>query len=527
MVKRIVVSLSCALLSLGAARGQSPTFHADVAPIIYQNCAECHRKGEIGPMPFTTYEEVSNYGAFIAHVTSTGYMPPWTPDSEYTSFIGERFLTQNEIDLLATWYEAGMPEGNPKENPGLPEFPKGSQIGEPDLVITMPEPYVHGGDMTDQYQVFILETGVTEEKFIEAVEIRPGNTEIAHHCILAYTEKESSIIAAEALDKADPDIGYESFGDHGVPVDDFTFGGWTPGMTIKPYPPFIGKRISPDGRFLMQMHYGPNAIEHTDLTEVNLFFSEKPVQRKVKLDMMLPGSLTQPFVIPANQVKTFHGRKSYAQDISVISVSPHCHLLGQTWLSYAVSADLNDTIPLVSVPEYDFNWQGQYTFSKMKHIPAGYVIHTFCKYDNTGNNPLNPNDPPKMVTWGEGTNDEMFLYALEYVDYLPGDDHINMNDLTQNEFLDFDEDYLFPVWPDSASVNDKVNLAFYLNKRASVTFDFMNVRGEVLVSRNLNGELSEGVHWEGFDLACPQGTYFLRMKTSTGSDERIRIEVTG
>tara|TARA_B110000503_G_scaffold140804_1_gene232640 strand:- start:2248 stop:3684 length:1437 start_codon:yes stop_codon:yes gene_type:complete len=477
-------------------------------------------------MPFTTYKEVSNYGAFITHVTSTGYMPPWTPDPEYTSFIGERFLTQSQIDLLATWYEAGMPEGNPKKNPGVPEFPKGSQIGEPDLVIKMPEPYAHGGDMTDQYQVFVLETGVTEEKFIKAVEIRPGNAEIAHHCILAYTEKESSIIAAEALDRADPDVGYESFGDHGVPVDDFNFGEWTPGATIKPYPPFIGKRISPDGRFLMQMHYGPNSIEHEDLTKVNLFFADKPVQRRVKLSMMLTGSLSEPFFIPANQVKTFHGRTSFAKDISVLAITPHCHLLGQSWLCYAVSADLSDTIPLVSIPEYDFNWQGPYTFQKMKHIPAGYTIHAICKYDNTKDNPLNPNDPPEMMTWGELYNDEMFLYFMQYVDYLPGDENLDSNDLSQDEYVDFDEDYLFPVWPDSAASNENVKIAFYLNEQARVSFEFMNVRGDVLTSHNLKNELSEGIHWDDVDLTCPQGTYFLRMKTSTGSDERIRIEVT-
>ena len=142
------------LLAGGAATAwsQVPTFHADIAPIIYQNCTECHRTGEIGPMPFTTYQEVSEYSSFISYVTGTKYMPPWTPDPGYSTLRGERYLTEAEIALLADWHEAGAPEGDPADNPGLPDFPEGSQVGNPDLVISMPSAYVHDGDMEEQYQ---------------------------------------------------------------------------------------------------------------------------------------------------------------------------------------------------------------------------------------------------------------------------------------------------------------------------------------------------------------------------------------
>ncbi|HBL37889.1 MAG TPA: hypothetical protein DDZ19_02155, partial [Flavobacteriales bacterium] len=173
-----------ALISLMASAttwAQAPTFHADVAPIIYQNCTQCHRVGEIGPMPFTTYLEVKEYSDFISYVTSIEYMPPWTPDPEYASLRGERFLTEDEIQVLVDWNAAEAPEGDPADNPGLPDFPEGSQIGDPDVVIQMPEPYLHGGDMGEQYQVYVLETGVTEETEIRAVEIRPENRAIAHH----------------------------------------------------------------------------------------------------------------------------------------------------------------------------------------------------------------------------------------------------------------------------------------------------------------------------------------------------------
>ena len=130
-------------LSSAACLAQSVTFHADIAPIIYNECTQCHRVGEIGPMPFTTYAEVAAYGNFIEYVIQTGYMPPWTPDHNYSSLRGERFLTQSQKDLISAWVADGMPEGNPADNPGLPSYPDDSQIGEPDLVLGMPEPFVH------------------------------------------------------------------------------------------------------------------------------------------------------------------------------------------------------------------------------------------------------------------------------------------------------------------------------------------------------------------------------------------------
>ena len=156
-------------------QAQSVTFHADVAPIIYTHCTECHRVGEIGPMPLTTYEEVFGYGEFIEYVTTTDYMPPWTPDDTYSHFVGERVLTDNEKATLSAWVAAGKPEGNPADNPGIPSFPEGSQIGTPDMVLPMAESYTHGGDMTDQYQVFVLPADANNDLSIRALEVRPGH----------------------------------------------------------------------------------------------------------------------------------------------------------------------------------------------------------------------------------------------------------------------------------------------------------------------------------------------------------------
>ena len=402
--------------------GQSVTFHEDVAPIIFGNCTECHREGEIGPMPFTTYAEVAAYGEFIEYVTSIGYMPPWTPDPEYSHFVGEKVLTPEELTTLSEWVVAGKPEGDPAENPGLPDFPSGSQVGEPDLVLTMAEPYVHGGDMTDEYRVFVLPTEFGEDASIRALEVMPGNHTIAHHAILGLDDSGQ----AAAMAAADPDPGYEGFGGFGFAALSSFFGAWVPGALPVDYPPGIGRSIPAGADLLVQMHYGPSAIEESDQTEVNVFLTEVPIEREVITAIMGPQHLDVPFILPPDQISSFHGTFPVAADVSLINIAPHCHLIGSSWLVYATSPDNQDTIPLISIPEWDFNWQGFFTFPHLTKIPQGYTLHGEATYDNTASNPFNPNDPPAWVSFGEGTEDEMFFVFLDFVLYEDGDESISL-----------------------------------------------------------------------------------------------------
>ena len=516
-MRRISLIVMLLLGGLAAAWAQSPTFHADIAPIIYQNCTECHRAGEIGPMPFTTYQEVSDYSSFIAYVTATKYMPPWTPDPAYSTLRGERYLTEEQIQLLADWHEAGAPEGDPSDNPGLPDFPEGSQIGEPDLTLAMPEPYVHGGDMLDQYQVFVLETGVTEETEIRAVEVRPGNASIAHHTLIAYTESVNSIAAAEAMDAADPAPGYESFGDYGVNVEDFLFGGWVPGAEPTEFPATLGKKIGPDGRLLVQMHYGPSPVEESDLTEINLFFANEPIQREVELAMMTPAHLPEPFYIQPNEVKTFHGVMNVTEDISVLSVTPHCHLLGQSWEVFAVSPDQTDTIPLISIPDWDFNWQGIFAFPSLLHVPGGYKMHAICTYDNTADNPYNPNDPPQWMSWGDLTGDEMYVLFFQFVEYMEGDENITLSTADEDTRIVYQSDVLFPAWPNPARNGQEVNVSWHLHEPAEMTLELLDVRGRIVDTWLPMQSFPQGHHQRAFAMGGLQsGTYFYRLTTADG-----------
>jgi hypothetical protein len=373
-------------------------------------------------MPFTTYDEVAAYGNFIEYVTSIGYMPPWTPDADYSHFVGERVLTAEEVETISAWVDADMPEGNPDDNPGLPSFPEGSQIGEPDLVFSMPEPFTHAGNMSDQYQVFVMPTGSDEDIHVRALEVRPGNGAIAHHAILGVDIEGT----AQFLDSQDPAPGYESFGDFGFEAYENFFGGWVPGTQTVVYPEGIGRVIPANSDLLIQMHYGPTSVEGVDQTEVNVFLTDSPIEREVTTGIMGPWTLGEPFFIPANQVKTFHGEYNIPVDLSFISIVPHCHLVGVSWEVFATGPGDLDTIPLISIPAWDFNWQGFFTFPYMTKVPAGYTLHGIATYDNTANNPFNPSDPPAMVQYGDHTEDEMFFVFFDYVLYADGDEDISL-----------------------------------------------------------------------------------------------------
>ena len=177
---------------------------------------------------------------------------------------------------------------------------------------------------------------------------------------------------------------------------------------------------------MVQMHYGPSAISESDQTEVNVFLTEEPIEREVTTAIMGPQHLDTPFILPPDQISSFHGTLPVAADVSLINIAPHCHLIGSSWLVYATSPDNQDTIPLISIPEWDFNWQGFFTFPHLTKIPQGYTLHGEATYDNTAANPFNPNDPPQWVSFGEGTEDEMFFVFFDFVLYEEGDESISL-----------------------------------------------------------------------------------------------------
>jgi len=496
------------LLLISSSAFSQITFSEHIAPIVFDHCVACHRPGEIGPMPLTNYSEISSQGSMLEYVTSIRYMPPWRPDHTYSTFRDENWLTDDEIDMISSWVSGGMPEGDPELTPALPVFPEGSQIGTPDLVLTMSEAYQHTGSNSDQYQIFVLPTGLTENKDIEAIEVRPDNKDICHHAILGVDISGT----AQQLDAEDPEYGYTQFGGFGFDPEDEFFAAWVPGASPIVYPPTLGKELPANSDLLLQIHYGPSSIDQEDQTSINIFFSEDPVQRYVQTHAITPYDLENIFLIPPGEVTTFHGTFTVPFGVSVIGVAPHAHLLGKSFELYAVSPDQQEVINMIKIPEWSFNWQGFFAYPNLLHIPAGYTIHYIGEYDNTVDNPFNPVDPPQWSSWGEGTEDEMYLCYIQFVYYLPGDEDISLSAENAQHVMAYPKTQLFPSYPNPT--NDRFTIGFSLAKPERVSVVVYDAQGRE-VSRAINQTTyPSGRHRASIDVnTLSAGTYLYQLIT--------------
>lgn len=476
------------------------TFSEHIAPIVYQECTVCHRPGEIGPMPFTNYEETAVFAQAIRSVIDDGTMPPWPPDRSFSRFVGERGLSDDQVALIHAWVEDGAPEGDPSLAPPLPDYPEGSVLGEPDLTLKMSEAYTIQGDGRDEYRVFVLPTGLTEDKDLVAVEFRPGNTEIVHHALMVP----DTTGEGQRLDAADSKPGYKSVGGFGVSfLQGLSYPGWVPGATPRFFPAGTGIKLPAGADLLLQIHYAPWPVEASDQSSVNLFFAEKPVERYIQTRLMLPSDLVDSdneyhrlspllgafagtviaggveeflgetvslgeafslgqnatldtvfgdqiggtaagfleFDIPADTKRTFKGKWEINKDISLLNVWPHMHYLGTDW-EIVLEFPNGSTENLIRINSWDFDWQGNYTFPKFIKAPKGSRVYASASYDNTRTNFANPNFPPVDVGWGEKTEDEMYFLPFAYVDYQEGDELISLDSYAPGDLPIFRVDAL-------------------------------------------------------------------------------------
>jgi hypothetical protein len=508
------VSLCLLVLTFGTSTAQTKTWSDDVASIIYNHCTSCHRPGEIAPFPLTNYQEATAWGSMISYVTEIKYMPPWKADSDFgVKYQRENYLTDNQIATIREWVDAGMPQGDPANEPPLPVFPTGSQIGNPDLVLSFSQTHIHPGDGFDEYRYFVLPTGLSEAKNLVALEMRPGNLQIVHHA-LCWIDSTGN---AAANDAQTPEYGYA-----GGQGGGFAFGtqlpGYVPGQRPNIYSNGIAQRIPPNSDLVVQLHYAPTTSDEPDSSSFNLFFSDQPVTRYVQSKIMLPfaGGITNgPFFIPANQKREFHGVWQVPQDISMLGIAPHMHLLGTHWEVYGVTPT-NDTINLIRISDWDFNWQGTFSFKQIIKIPQGTKIHAYAGYDNTVDNPNNPNNPPQSISWGEGTADEMFYLPLIFVPYQIGDENLILDDILNNSgegFFEFAKTRLYPVAPNPSS-GEVVKIGFTIERTAAVSlkvYDVMGLQIAVLKNRQLT---NPGEHITYLDTSSLQnGTYYVIMET--------------
>lgn len=494
-MKQIFTMLVGCLLMTQIASAQTPNYSEHVAPIIYKHCTSCHRPGEIGPFSLTNYAEVVSKASTIQYATGIKFMPPWKPDPSYRHFIAENTLTDAEIATISAWVDGGTPQGNASLEPQLPVFPVGSEVGAPDLVLHFSQSYLHKGTGIDEYRYFVLPTGLTTDKDLVALEMRPGNRKIVHHTLFWSDDTGK----ADSIDKTTPEYGFEGSLNSAVSELDNQLPGFVPGMRPVSYNNGIAQKIKAGSDLKLQMHYAPVTSDESDSSTVNLFFSKTPTTRYVQSHVIVPffGELQNgPFKINAGQVKDFHAIHTFNNKVSLLNISPHCHLVGVRWIVFAITP-AGDTINLVKVPEWDFNWQGTYSFKSPIVLESGTQLHAWGKYDNTTNNPFNPFNPPKTIQWGENTTDEMYYLPFAWVDYQAGDENLILDPtsptgINDNPAFQNITNKLYPIAPNPA--NDKVKIGFTLAESGKVNLAAFNMVGQQMNHLIENRTYMEGQH---------------------------------
>jgi hypothetical protein len=388
----------------------TPTFAKDVAPILNANCVICHRTGDIAPMALLSYEQVRPWSAAIKQAVLLRSMPPWFADPHYEKFRNDRRLSEKQIATIVAWVNAGSPKGDPKDMPPPPKFTEGWTYSRPpDLVVEMPLlariPATGQMDMQNYY----VKVPFTEEQYVEAIELRPGNRAVVHHSIVNIASLPEGLPAEELI--SGKKLGRTLW----------KLIGQAPGKGAERHHEGVAKRIAPGTYFEFNMHFTPTGKEETDRTLLGLWFAKGPVHhevltRAVSEELYLAGkrvSRGQLPRIPAGDANWgIVGKMNVRDKITIYSLSPHMHFRGKD-MKYTVTYPDGSEKVLLYVPNYNYNWQLNYELEEPVRVPAGSVITVLAHYDNSRNNPRNP-DPTADVIWGQQSWNEMFVPWMEF-----------------------------------------------------------------------------------------------------------------
>src|SRR5437763_3458806 len=455
-MKRVACLLVASLASVAsahAAPATAPTFTKDVAPIVFNNCATCHRAGEVAPMTLTSYEDVRPWAKVIKNKVMSREMPPWGADPAHSlKMRNDRSLTQAQIDTIAAWVDAGAPKGSDADLPPLPKFAEGWTFGrEPDAILEMPVDFAIPAEGELGVQMFYSKVPWSEDKFAETLEIRPGNRAVVHHAgVFVVDIPEGATIVKGRLVMPDGKASTDRGGGIAGRADDTALPGatkllsWGPGRGVDSHRADIGKRI-PAGKYInWQVHYNPTGKPEKDRTRLGIWLNKVPVTHELLIRQAgdplatTRGGLSlyraegkeveytadegttrrrskTPNIPPYAESWSLTGITPVTEDITLYAMSPHMHLRGKSLRWVIVYPDGREQT-ILDVPKFDFNWQIQYELAEPLHIPAGSKILGIGKYDNSPKNRWNPS-PNLEVFWSEQSWDEMYqpftLYSVD------------------------------------------------------------------------------------------------------------------
>jgi hypothetical protein len=483
-IKLISIILFLTLFS-NTSKAHTPTWTDGIACIIYSHCTSCHNPKGIAPFSLTRYEDVFANRFSIAASVQAGSMPPFPPSQQKRKYAHANTLSQHEKEEIVEWVNNFAPLGNASNIPAPPVYNSSFQISAPDLVLQIPNYTVN--TTNDLYRVFVLPLNNPDQRFIKQIEIVPGNRSIVHHALVF---QDSSSLPLQ-LDNSDPLPGYSAFGSTGSPSSKLITG-YTPGQGVVEYPPGFGASVLPRSYICLQIHYPGGISNKIDSTQVRIKFGSNTLRNITTVAALNHSStlLNGPLFIPANTIKTFYSKIRVPTNRTITGVMPHMHLLGKKIKSFCVTPR-GDTIHLIDIPEWDFHWQGFYTFQKPILIPAGSELFGEATYDNTTANIHNPNSPPRDVRQGEGTDDEMMLIYFNLAAYAPGDTSIIVDTSTHITHHNNCDPNNISVDPNEISIYPNPSDGQFTIEGITGGFDIVMYSSngqEVFEKKNLNGK---------------------------------------
>lgn len=394
------------MISLLLFLATAPTFYKDVLPILQDHCQRCHRAGEIAPMPLRTYEEVKPYAEAISENVQTRTMPPWFADPCCGHFSNDPSLSDKQIASLAAWAEAHAPAGNRADAPPLKEWTEGWDIPQPDTVLRMPIPVKLPATGEVPYTYVIIPTHFKEDRWVQLSEIRPGNRAVVHHAVAYIRPPASHWLAGVPVDRpftaddlANPNLKHDAM----FTTNDLLLV-YAPGSSPDIWPEGFAKLIPAGSDIVLQMHYTTRGEATQDQTSIGLIFSKTPPQKRVLSLQLTNDTFLIPPGDPDHRVEV-HG--SIPNDALLLSFFPHMHLRGKSF-EYNLIRPGQRPETLLRVPRYNFHWQLSYRLAEPVALKAGDVLQAVAHYDNSKDNPHNP-DPDSAVTWGDQTSQEMMV----------------------------------------------------------------------------------------------------------------------
>jgi mono/diheme cytochrome c family protein len=386
-VKQLSVAAGLIIgFAAGTAHAQQATvtFSKDVSPIFYNHCVECHRPTMFAPMSLLTYNDARPWARSIKQKVLSREMPPWGADPAVGHFKNDSRLSQKDIDTIVAWVDGNAPKGNDKDLPATPHFTDGWTIGEPDVVLTMTEAYHIPAKGTIPYQYIRIPADFKEDRWLKAIEIRPGSRAHVHH-VIAYTQAKGGSLGENPLGRTN-------------------IGGTTPNKPGVTFGDGIARLLRANSEIVLQMHYTTNGTEADDKTSIALIFAKEPPTKMVRGNMAVNLRFQIPPGASSHEVRA---AQRFTEDTILTSMTPHMHSRGKD-MTYVAHYPDGRSETLLSVPKYDFDWQLTYQLAEPKTLPKGTTLEVIAHFDNSANNKSNP-DPTATVRWGDQTWEEMMI----------------------------------------------------------------------------------------------------------------------